>query len=375
MISLVTQIKRMDIEAGKRILVTSDIHGYLSRLENVLNKARFSENDILFIVGDMIERGPDSLGTLRYIMKLCCRGNVIPLIGNVDAYRLKIIQELDEENVVDFFNYNMTLRNKTGTSFYCELASECGCRIDSPKDILRSKEDVLSRFYEEFAFLASLPTVVEAGNYVFVHGGLREKHVSDNKSKGVFELTKYDAFAESTPYSFDKYVVVGHWPVSLYNDSVQQLDPIIDRVKRIISIDGGCGVQREGQLNLLILPDINCTVDEITHIACDENPCVRAAEDQAEGECSIYISWVNRKIRMIKAGEEFSFVEHIQSGRRLSIPNSYLKNEAECSNYTDYILPVKAGDRLSLISKNSKGCIVKKGGVVGWYFGKTEDDN
>ena len=113
---LKTKIKQMTVEPEKRILVTSDIHGYLSYFKNVLEKVSFSDDDILFIVGDMIEKGPDSLATLRYVMELCKRGNVIPLIGNVDAYRMKIIHDLTEENAADFYNYILSLRKWVGSA-------------------------------------------------------------------------------------------------------------------------------------------------------------------------------------------------------------------------------------------------------------------
>ena len=370
MIDLTTKIKQINIEPGKRILVTSDIHGHLSYFKKVLEKASFCDNDILFVVGDMIEKGPENLETLRYVMELCKQGNVIPLIGNVDAYRLKLIHELSEENVCGFYNYVLNLRQWTGTSFYEELAAECGYSINSPEDILLSKQAVISHFKDEFKFIANLPTVAETQNYIFVHGGLREKKVSDNVGKSVFELTKFDAFTERTPDTFDKYVITGHWPVVLYGSDIPQMNPIVDRNKKIISIDGGCGVKKDGQLNLLIIPDINCSVDDITHISYDEIPTVCALDDQKPSTESIYISWINKEIRILEKGEEFSYIEHIKSGRKLSITNTHIRNENECFDYTDYLLAVKKGDKLSILHENQKGCIVKKNGVVGWYCGK-----
>ena len=372
-INLKTKIEQITIESGRRILVTSDIHGHLAYFQKLLEKASFCENDILFIVGDVIEKGPENLKTLRYVMKLCEQGNVIPLIGNVDAYRLKIIYELSRENVDGFYNYILNLRQWIGTSFYEELAAECGYTINSPEDILLSKQEVISRFENEFSFLANLPAVVETQKYIFVHGGLREKLVSDNSDKSVFELTKFDAFAEKTLHRFDKYVVAGHWPVVLYGAEIPQMNPIIDREKRIISIDGGCGVKKDGQLNLLIIPEINCCVDDIFHISYDEIPTVCALENQMPSTDSIYISWLNKEIKILNRDDEFTFVEHVKSGRKLPIPNSYIRNETECSDYTDYHLAVKKGDRLSVIFQNSKGCIAKKDGVIGWYCGKISE--
>lgn len=369
MINLTTKIEQLTLDQGRRILVTSDIHGYLSYLKKVLEKACFSDDDILFIVGDMIEKGPESLNTLRYVMELCEKGNVIPLIGNVDAYRLKLIYGLSEENVCGFYNYILSLRKWTGTSFYEELANECGYTINSPADILLSKQAVITHFEKEFNFLGNLPTIVETQNYVFVHGGLREKQISDNLNKSVLELTKFDAFAEKTTDVFDKYVIVGHWPVVLYSSEIPQMNPVINREKKIISIDGGCGVKKDGQLNLLIIPDINSSIDEVSHISYDEIPEVYALENQNSSIDSIYISWINREIRILNKSEEFSYIEHIKSGRKLHIPNSFIRSDTEAFDYTDYFLSVKKGDKLSIISKNSKGYIVKKDGIVGWYCG------
>ena len=202
---------------------------------------------------------------------------------------------------------------------------------------------------------------------------MREKQVSDNVGKSIFELTKFDAFAEKTPYVFDKYVITGHWPVVLYGYNIPQMNPIVNRDKKIISIDGGCGVKKDGQLNLLIIPDINCSVNEITHICYDEIPTVCALERQSPNTESIYISWINKEISILKKGKEFSLVKHIRSGRKIYIPNSHIRNETESFDYTDYLLPVNKGDKLSIISKNSKGCIAKKDGVVGWYCGKSSN--
>ena len=369
MIQLKTKIEKKYIEPQKRLLVTSDIHGCLSYFKNVLEKVSFSDEDILFIVGDIIEKGSENLNTLRYVMELYKRGNVVALIGNVDAYRLKLIQNLNEDNVNDFYDYIVNLRKWVGSSFYQELAAECGYTLNSADDVLAAKSDVLSHFETEFKFLAELPTVVETKNFVFVHGGLREKKVLDNADKSVLELTKYDAFAEKTPFIFDKYVITGHWPVSLYSTSIQQFNPIINKDKRIISLDGGCGVKKDGQLNLLIIPDIDSSVDSITYISYDELPSITALDNQSASKDSVSISWMDRKIKIIEKGEEFSLVEHISSGRQIQIPNTYLKSETECYDYSDYMLDVKTGDILSLLSEHSKGCIVKKNGVVGWYCG------
>lgn len=64
-------VRPIDLPPGRRVLVVSDIHGNLSFLKGVLRKANFSKDDILILLGDLLERHVDSLDTLRYVMELC----------------------------------------------------------------------------------------------------------------------------------------------------------------------------------------------------------------------------------------------------------------------------------------------------------------
>ena len=48
-----------------RTYVMSDIHGMAELLERMLRKIAFSPEDTLYILGDMIDRGPDPAGVLE----------------------------------------------------------------------------------------------------------------------------------------------------------------------------------------------------------------------------------------------------------------------------------------------------------------------
>lgn len=365
-----TKIHTMDIPAGKRILVTSDIHGHGEYLRKLLEKASFSKDDILIIVGDILERGPDSLGTLRYVMELSEKGNVYALIGNVDAYTLYLIHNLSRQDYVDFFNHIQNSKKWYGSSFYHELAQACGRTISCAEDVLSCKDEIIARFSKEFTFLSNIPTVLETQNFVFVHGGLRQKNIADNQKEEMFSLTKYDNFAVTTPHIFGKYVVVGHWPVALYCEKIPSYNPHISTEKHIISIDGGCGVKKDGQLNLFVIPEMDCKIEDTSFVSCDELPVVTALEEQTGSESSVCINWLTREIAVLEEGTEFSLVHHKHSNKSLWVPTTYIYNKSECQDYTDYVLPVKNGDRLSVILKTSKGMIAKHFGTVGWYFGK-----
>ena len=59
--------------------VMSDIHGEADRFHAMLEKLRFSSQDTLYILGDVIDRGPDGIGLLRQIMQM---RNAVLLLGN-----------------------------------------------------------------------------------------------------------------------------------------------------------------------------------------------------------------------------------------------------------------------------------------------------
>jgi len=79
-------IKRLSLPADRRILVISDIHGKLEYLRGLLRAADFGREDVLILLGDLVEKGPDSLAALRCIMGLCRTHTVYPICGNCDAW-------------------------------------------------------------------------------------------------------------------------------------------------------------------------------------------------------------------------------------------------------------------------------------------------
>ena len=121
-------------------------------------------------------------------------------------------------------------------------------------------------------------------------------------------------------------------------------------------------------MNLVILQG-----DEVSFVAYDDLPNLVAKEDQEASEDPLFISWVTRKVEILEKGEDFSLVRHLHSGRVLEVPTSLLYGDGECMDYSDYVLPVKKGETLSLVQATPKGCIVKKDGVVGWYYGAFEE--
>ncbi len=364
--------EQLEIPQGRRLLVTSDIHGHISLLQRLLERAAFSDGDMLFILGDIIEKGPQSLETLRFVMRLAEQENVTVLMGNVDLSRVQMLENLSEESCGEFYDLVLMMREWKGTGIYDEMAAELGIRLDSPGRALECKARLLAAFEKELDFIRSLPAVVETRNFIFVHAGLPCERLEDVRTRDVYEVLKMDNFMKKG-LTFDKYVVAGHWPVSIYDEKICQMNPVTDREHHIISIDGGCGLHMEGQLNMLILPEADRGIGGMTHIFCDGYERAVALEDQEGSTDSVNIRFSNRRVRVLEEGEEFSLVEHAASGRRTEILSDRLYNRNGSwadADGSDYMLPVKAGEELTLVRRTSRGYVVKKDGICGWYKGE-----
>ena len=74
--------------------VMSDLHGCFDELQNLLEKAGFTDDDRLILAGDTIERGPKNYEMLCWLENK--KENVIPLLGNHEEEFIQHISRMDE---------------------------------------------------------------------------------------------------------------------------------------------------------------------------------------------------------------------------------------------------------------------------------------
>ena len=359
-------VEKLSFPSDSRIIVISDIHANLPYFTELLKKINFCEKDQLIIDGDFLEKGQHSLDTLHFIMELCSRGNTHVVCGNCDDWHL-------------IFDPSWTYRAGEQTMLYliqkkCGLLWDmCNCSGIDPFELEsfdEAKEKLRDLYRREFAFLEALPYAIESDNYIFTHAGMfPDKPLSEHNRK---ELNRCDALLKKD-WHFDKWLIVGHWPVVLYGENIVCANPIIDREKKIISIDGGCVLKDDGQLNALIIPFDGS--EDFDFVSYDPFPVRKVLRDQKAGENSYYIRWGDSDVKVLRRGEEFSRCRHVRTGYEMDILTKYLFNDEEytnCNDSTDYVLPLKAGDMVSVIEETSLAYLVKHKGVSGWYYGELD---
>jgi len=93
-ISSVLSIEHAAIDANKRVLVVGDIHGDYAQLIDSLTRLNFDPvADTLICLGDMVDRGPDSVAVLDYLHGV----NAVMLLGNHEHLMLESVLNNDDE--------------------------------------------------------------------------------------------------------------------------------------------------------------------------------------------------------------------------------------------------------------------------------------
>lgn len=362
------QVIRPQIEPGRRVVAVSDVHGNLPFLKGLLDKVKLTPDDVLVIVGDLLEKGRDSLAALRYVLELQKTHTVYTLCGNCDDIARAFLENRPgiDQRVWPILSY---WRER---ALLLQLAGQAGLPAPrGPEDLPTLRAALLRRFPQETGFLLALPTILEAGNFLFVHGGIpREDRLEELDA---YPCMKNDDFM-GQGLSFRKWVVVGHWPVTLYDPCVQRSAPLIHRGRHIASIDGGCVLKTDGQLNALLIPDVYG--EDMSAQWYDGLPVLTALDGQEESAGSINIRWSDSTVDVLGEEEDCVLIRHLSSGRRLWAPKDFVSvwqdGRTHTEDATDYALPVAPGDRLSLVRRTRRGLLVKKTGITGWYYGRVK---
>ena len=183
--------------------VIGDIHGQLEQLKVLLEKMKFNENDELYVMGDVVDRGPDPIKALQYLMTL---PNCVCIAGNhewmaLESLKLMLneiteefIQTLDENQVTILLDW---LRNggKTTMDQFCKLSKE-------------ERQEVLD-FIGDFEAYVELK--IQGQKYLLVHAGLNDFYYK----KPIEEYTIDDLLVRlQLPDGDTKdLTMTQHWPI------------------------------------------------------------------------------------------------------------------------------------------------------------------
>ena len=212
------------------IYVLSDPHGCFDKYCQMLQTIDFRPQDTLYVLGDVVDRGPDGIRILRDMMN---RPNVYPILGNHEfmmAVCLRfLMREITEESLSALGEAEMGALNDW-------LINGGSPTMKAFRALSSEERSEVLEYLGEF----TLYEEVRAGghDYLLVHAGLG----NFSPEKPLEEYSPAD-FIEGRPdyarrYWPDRFVVSGHTPTRLIPEN-----PSPDRIYRAnnhIAIDCGC---------------------------------------------------------------------------------------------------------------------------------------
>lgn len=226
--------------------VISDIHGQYKMFLDLIDKIKLKDTDTLYILGDILDRGPHPIKALMKIMEM---PNAICLAGNHEYMALQclpfLMKEITEMSI-DQLNEKM-LNNLV--IWQCNGSK-------TTLDEFRTLD--LDMKYEVIDFLNDLQLykklTVNGKNYLLVHGGLGnfspEKTLEDYEIEElVWSRAKYDV-----QYYTDVKLVTGHTPTQKIKGNPRP--GYVYRKNNHIAIDCGCNL-KNGRLAAVWTPKKN----------------------------------------------------------------------------------------------------------------------
>ena len=213
------------------IYCMSDIHGDYEKYCRMLEIIRLREEDRLYILGDVVDRGPEPIQILLDMMQ---RFNIRPILGNHEYMAVlclhaltkevteETIAELSAENIKDLLNWQQEGGLPTLEGF---------CRLD-----VTQRKEVLE-YLLEFELYEEL--TVNRTRYLLAHAG--PKNFSEDRPLWDYGLHEWiwTRLDYTKRYYKDRLLVTGHTPVANICGNTQK-DSIF-RVNGHIAIDCGCG--------------------------------------------------------------------------------------------------------------------------------------
>lgn len=200
--------RRPSLPAGLRIYAIGDIHGRLDLLDTLLANIeadvgqRPPARPICVFLGDYIDRGPSSRETIDRLIELRKRSECVFLKGNHELIAIRCL--------IDRSRFDQWLRLGGMETLHSYKISAQGVRNEKRIVALQAAfHQALPQ--PHFQFLRDLQTSFTAGDFFFVHAGVKPGVNLENQAESDLLWIREEFL--SSDVDFGKIVVHGHTPV------------------------------------------------------------------------------------------------------------------------------------------------------------------
>lgn len=173
--------------SSPRMIAIGDVHGCLKALDTLLKMIRIQPEDHLVLLGDYVDRGPDSRGVIERLMELKGQCHLVALMGNHEEMVLAAHEGRSERE------FWMKFGGEEALASYGPLA---------PNGRLPR---------EHLDFLRNCPMFLETNTHIFVHADYYPNRPMPEQSSNTLLWSCFDP-GKAAPHYSGKTVVLGHTP-------------------------------------------------------------------------------------------------------------------------------------------------------------------
>ena len=186
--------------------VMSDLHGEYDKYKKMLEEINFGDDDILYILGDVVDRGKNPM---KILLDMMLRSNGFPLMGNHDLIALNILEALKYERSKN----NGKVGKKLAMLLGVWLEDGGATTVSEFCSLTEEQQDAVVDYLKEFSLFDIAETEEKA--FVLVHSGLDNYRPDKKLSEYTEDELLFCRPAPSEKYFKEDdsiYVVMGHTP-------------------------------------------------------------------------------------------------------------------------------------------------------------------
>lgn len=203
--------------------VCSDVHGYYGRFRMLLKEIEFSDNDTMYILGDVIDRGSQGIKMLQHVMK---SPNIHMIMGN------------HEDMMISYINKDKRYCSPYSENYMLQLWYQNGGMHTQENfmNLCPEERDAIAKFLSKLPH--ELNINVGGKDFRLVHGFPANrkdfKNDEDYHNSILWDRPERD---ESFNIPENQTVILGHTPTAFYGNKFPM--EILEIAPHVINIDCG----------------------------------------------------------------------------------------------------------------------------------------
>ena len=182
------------IDSGVNVWVIGDVHGYYNTLESLLKSLELKRDDVVILLGDLIDRGPKSAHVVKYVRESenthTIRGNHEQMM--IDGFDEKLFfKDLNIESRIWYHNGGID----TEASYIRLYGGEKRASEEAGKDV---------------EWMQQLATEIVLEDWRLVHGGYDQNHEVEGQGEDIHLYARRQFYTSKKAVDPERTILFGH---------------------------------------------------------------------------------------------------------------------------------------------------------------------